>query len=92
MNNIYAFCLTAAAGTKFCQRYIPQYLTLFIVGQELYNITPSVHSKNINGSGFRLLSKIPHCWLPIEPTSFLSDGVAIQSPKMAKSRAWLAIT
>ena len=47
-----------------------------------------LHSRNIVGSGFRPLSKIPHCWPPWESGPCLSPSVA-DHPKRPAKHHWL---
>ena len=48
---------------------------LFLL-KELYKLHTLHHSRDIAGSHFRALSKIPHCCLPWEPGPCLSPSVA----------------
>ena len=56
---------------------------LFLL-KELYKLHTLHHSRDIAGSHFRALSKIPHCCLPWEPGPCLSPSVANHPLRLAK--------
>ncbi len=81
--------LTAAAGTRlagtsFLISHYNYYRNSFTA--DFYkNLLCLPHSRNITGSGFRLLSKIPHCWL-IKPGPCLSSSVANHPLRLTKDQ------
>ena len=69
-NNTRSFCITAAAGTEFAGASFSRHGIIsstpkcLLLMKGFYNQKYLRHPRDIAGSGFRPLSKIPHCCLP----------------------------
>ena len=81
--------ITAAAGTKLAGASSLNNVIIFINERTLQPncnffaiLFCCPHSRNITGSSFRLVSKIPHCWL--KPRPYLSPSVADRFLKPTK--------
>eukprot|EP00976_Prorocentrum_cordatum_P001722 34738-Prorocentrum_minimum.AAC.1 len=60
-NNAYSPRITAAAGTEVSRSFFFKSCHCLILMKEVYNTTGLHPSRGITGSGFRPVSKIPHC-------------------------------
>jgi hypothetical protein len=87
MNNTSPSRFTAAAGTGMCRGFF------FELSHHQKNLDERVlqhfykslhHSRDIAGSKFPPLSKIPHCCTLIGAVPFLNSGVVVHSLKSTK--------
>ena len=88
LNNASPTCLTAAAGTGLAGTCFWKTVIIFSSIKELYNQNSLHHSRNRARSGFRPLSKIPHCCDSKISRPCLSSSVAGHPLRPAKDQ-WL---
>ena len=77
--------ITAAAGTELAGTSFSS-TVFFLLDERALRPNSLLHSRDIAGSGFRPLSKIPHCCLPKESGPCLSPSVADHPLRTAKDR------
>lgn len=84
MNNVSPPRITATAGTKLVGTSSLDFCHFLTPTKEFYG-DDLLHSRDIAGSNFRSLSKIPHCCL-LKAGPFLSPSVADRPLSPARDR------
>ena len=88
LNNACPPRITAAAGTKLAGTNFSKQCHNLYLNIEFYNQYSLLHSRHMAGSGFRPLSKIPHCCRSKASGPCLSPSVADHPLRPAKD-LWL---